>query len=126
LRESFALRALRSRRRPSRRPQAAAPASAALPTTVQPGPGADHPTWLAIQKKLRKIIGDGPHGAWFAQVGFAGIVDGVLALTAPHGLAAQKIEREYLPALRRAAGAAEVNVDRVLITNRRDYSGNAR
>jgi hypothetical protein len=106
-------------------PQATAPASPALPTSVQPGPGADHPTWLAIQKKLRKIIGDGPHGAWFAQVGFAGIVDGVLALTAPHGLAAQKIEREYLPALRRAAVAAEVNVDRVLITSRRDYSGSA-
>jgi hypothetical protein len=103
-------------------PQATAPASPALPTSVQPGSGADHPTWRAIDTRLQKIIKTGPYGAWFARLGFAGLETGVLALTTPNRVCADRLKADFLPEIRRAAELAGFDVDRVTLTVRRSTS----
>ena len=69
-----------------------------LPTSVQPPPGTDDPTWLAIVKPLRAIVREGAYGSWFAR---------------------DKIERDFIPAILTAAEAAELEVRRVLVSVRR-------
>lgn len=93
-----------------------------LPSSVQPGPGADHPTWLAINTKLQKLIKTGPYGAWFARLGFAGLEAGVLALTTPNRVCADRLRAEFLPEIRRAAELAGFDVERVTLTVRTDRS----
>ena len=61
----------------------------------------------------------GPGGSWFGQIGFHGIVDGVITLSSRTGLAADRIKRDYIPAILQAAEAAEVFVDRVVLTVRK-------
>lgn len=90
-----------------------------LPTSVQPPPGTDDPTWLAIVKPLRAIVREGAYGSWFAGVGFHGLSGGVLSLSAATGTARDKIERDFIPAILTAAEAAELEVRRVLVSVRR-------
>jgi hypothetical protein len=94
------------------------PVSPTLPTTIQPGPGSGHPTWRAIDSKLQKLIKTGPYGAWFARLGFAGLDRGVLALTTPNRVCADRLKADFLPQIRRAAELAGLEVDRITLTVR--------
>ncbi len=78
----------------------------------------DHP-WPEIAGHLRAIVREGAWGSWFGQVGFHGIVDGVLTLSTRTGLAADRIKHDFVPAILQAAEAAEVFVDRVVLTVRK-------
>jgi hypothetical protein len=69
----------------------------------------DHP-WPEIAGRLRVIVREGAWGSWFSQVGFHGVVDGVLTLSTQTGLAADRIKRDYVPAIMQAAEAADVLV----------------
>lgn len=74
----------------------------------------DHP-WPEIARHLRMLVREGPWGSWFARVGFHGIIDGVLTLSTPTSVAADRIKRDYLTAILLAAEAADVFVERVVI-----------
>ena len=78
----------------------------------------DHP-WPDIAERLRAIVREGVWDSWFSRVGFHGISDGVLLLSVPLDLAADRIKRDYLHAILQAAEAAEVWVERVTITVRK-------
>jgi hypothetical protein len=78
----------------------------------------DHP-WPEIAGRLRALVREGAWGSWFGQIGFHGITDGVLTLSARTGLAADRIKRDYIPAILQATEAAEVFVDRVVLTVRK-------
>jgi hypothetical protein len=78
----------------------------------------DHP-WPEIAGHLRTIVREGAWGSWFGQIGFHGIVDGVLTLSSRTGIAVDRIKRDYVPAILQAAEAAEVFVDRVVLTVRK-------
>lgn len=78
----------------------------------------DHP-WPEIAGHLRAIVREGAWGSWFSQVGFHGIADGVLTLSTRTGLAADRIKQDFIPAILQAAEAAEVFVDRVVLTVRK-------
>lgn len=78
----------------------------------------DHP-WPEIAGHLRAIVREGAWGSWFGQVGFHGIVDGVLTLSTRTGLAADRIKHDFVPAILQAAEAAEVFVERVVLTVRK-------
>lgn len=93
----------------------AEPAAAALPSQVVAPPGADDPDWVSIAGELARRIRTGPFGAWFSQVGFHGISDGVLSISAP-GTAADKIRREYLKDVCAAAQAVGHEVSRVMVS----------
>ena len=78
----------------------------------------DHP-WPEIAGHLRTIVREGPWGSWFGRIGFHGLVDGVITLSTPTSVAAERIKRDYAPAILQAAEAAEVFVERVVILVRK-------
>jgi hypothetical protein len=78
----------------------------------------DHP-WPDIAGHLRAIVREGAWGSWFSQIGFHGVVDGVLTLSCRTEIAADRIKRDFIPAILQAAEAAEVFVDRVVLTVRK-------
>lgn len=88
-----------------------------LPMMFAPGVE-DHP-WPDIAAQLRPIVREGAWGSWFGRIGFHGVVDGVLTLSTPTGIAADKIKRDFIPAILLAAEAAQVFVDRVVLTVRK-------
>ena len=92
-------------------------AAAEPPLMFAPG-SEDHP-WPDIAAELRRLVREGAWGSWFARVGFHGVEDGVLTLSTPTGLAADRIKRDYLPAILQAADTAGVFVDRVVLTVRK-------
>lgn len=118
-------RVLDSRAEPGKAPSPAPgskPAAGPIaepPKPLMAAPGADDPIWLAIARKLPRIIGEGKFGSWFGRVGFEGLRDGVLSLTSPTGIAAEKIRDEFVGALIRACRDAGHDCDRVLVTKRR-------
>jgi hypothetical protein len=89
------------------------------PPPLMFAPGVEDPPWPEIAGQLRAIVRDGPWGSWFGRVGFHGVVNGLLTLSTPTGIAADKIKRDYLPAILQAAAAAEVFVERVVVTVRK-------
>lgn len=91
------------------------------PVALMAAPGTDDPTWQAIATALRAIVREGAYGSWFGKVGFHGIDDGLLTLSTPSGIAADRIKREYMTAILQAAEVAEVFVERVLVTLRKDH-----
>lgn len=98
-------------------PPPPAPEELAPSLTFAPGIE-DHP-WPAIAGYLRAIVREGPWGSWFGQVGFHGVVDGVITLSTPTSIAADRIKRDFVPAILQAAEAAEVFVERVALTVRK-------
>lgn len=96
------------------------PPEVAPPVALMAAPGTDDPTWQAIATALRAIVREGAYGSWFGKVGFHGIEDGLLTLSTPSGIAADRIKREYITAILQAAEVAEVFVERVLVTLRKD------
>jgi len=97
---------------------------APLPAADEPlplmfAPGLDDPRWQAIDVELRRLIREGAYGSWFGRVGFHGLTDGVLHLSTPTGLAADRIRHDYIPAIIAAAETAGVFVDRVVMTVRK-------
>jgi len=105
-------------------PSAAAPGDGAaqarrLSEDLVAPPGTEDPKWLAIALELKRILKEGKFGSWFSRVGFEGVSDGVLMLTTPSGVAADRIRSEFIPDILRAAEAADVFVERVVITLRR-------
>lgn len=106
----------------------AEPAAAALPVPAAVveadpplmfAPGTEDHPWPDIAGELRRLIREGAWGSWFNRVGFHGVEDGVITLSTPTGLAAERIKRDYVPAILQAADAAGVFVDRVVLTVRK-------
>lgn len=93
----------------------AAPPAAAL----MDSPGAEDPKWQAIDTELQRIVRQGAYGSWFGRIGFHGITDGVLMLSTLSGVAADRLKRDFVPAILEAAEAAGEAVERVVITVRR-------
>jgi hypothetical protein len=94
---------------------AVAPPAAAL----MDSPGAEDPKWQAIDAELQRIVRQGAYGSWFGRIGFHGIDAGVLMLSTLSGIAADRIKRDFVPAILEAAEAAGEAVERVVITVRR-------
>jgi hypothetical protein len=69
-------------------------------------PGSEDPKWQAIAVELRRILREGKFGSWFGRVGFAGVTDGVLTLSTPSSLVAERI-RALSTAEQNQASAAE-------------------
>ena len=90
------------------------------PAKLMDAPGSEDPTWQAIDTALRGIIREGAYGSWFSRIGFHGLKDGLLMLSTPSKLAADRIQREFAVAILQAAEAAEVFVERVVVTLRVD------
>ena len=82
-------------------------------------PGAEDPKWQAIATILRRNIREGKFGSWFSRVGFHGVDDGVLTLSTPTNIAAEKIKSDFIPDLLDAAAEADVFVERVVVMLRR-------
>jgi hypothetical protein len=82
-------------------------------------PGTEEHPWPEIAGHLRTIVREGAWGSWFSQVGYHGIVDGVLTLSTRTSIAGDRIKADYVPAILQAAEAAEVWVERVVITVRK-------
>ncbi len=82
-------------------------------------PGADDPPWPEINAEVRRLIRDGAHGSWFNRIGFHGVIDGVLTLSTPTGIAADRIKRDYVEAIKMAAETVGVFIDRVVLTVRK-------
>jgi len=95
------------------------PAVEEEPPALMFAPGVEDHPWPEIEGHLRAIVREGAWGSWFGRVGFHGLADGVLTLSTPTGIAADKIKRDYLPAILLAAEAAEVFVERVVVTVRK-------
>ena len=96
---------------------AAPPAEDPPPLIFSPGVE-DHP-WPEIAGHLRALVREGVWGSWFGQIGFHGVIDGVLSLSCRTEIAADRIKRDYVPAILQAAEAAEVFVERVMISVRK-------
>jgi hypothetical protein len=90
------------------------------PPALMEAPGSEDPKWQAIDGALRKIVREGAYGSWFSRVGFHGLTDGLLTLSTPSQVAADRIKRDYLTAILQAAEAADVFVERVVLTLRKD------
>ncbi len=82
-------------------------------------PGTEDPKWQAIASELRRILREGKFGSWFGRVGFHGVTDGVLTLSTPSGVAADRIRAEFIPDIKAAAEAVDVFVERVVVTMRK-------
>lgn len=100
------------------------PVAAPTPADEEPpplmfAPGVEDHPWPDIAAELRPLVREGAWGSWFGRVGFHGIIDGVLTLSTPTGIAADKIKRDYVAAILQAAETAEVFVERVVITVRK-------
>lgn len=91
----------------------------AAPLPLMFAPGSDEPPWPQINAEIRRLIRDGAHGSWFNRIGFHGILDGVLTLSTPTGIAADRIKRDYVEAIKMAAEACGVWIERVVITVRK-------
>jgi len=89
------------------------------PPALMFAPGVEDEPWPEIAGHLRAIVREGAWGSWFGHVGFHGIADGVMTLSCRTSIAADKIKRDYLPAVLQAAEAAEVFVERVVLTVRK-------
>ena len=105
-------------------PEAAAPAVEAPSEDPEPpplmfAPGVEDSPWPEIAAHLRSIVREGAWGSWFARVGFHGVSDGVLTLSTPTPLAADRLKRDYVQAILMAAERAEVFVERVVLTVRK-------
>ncbi len=100
-------------------PPAEVPAPAPPRQLLDP-PGVEDPKWLALAGALRRIIREGKFGSWFSRVGFHGLSDGVLMLSTPTSIAADKIKAEFVPDLLAAAEAVDLFVETVVVTLRRD------
>jgi hypothetical protein len=78
---------------------------------------------VAEQEQRRRVVeGDVRVRAWrswFGRIGFHGIVDGTLTLSMPTEIAAERIKRDYVPAILQAVEAAEVFVERVMLMVRK-------
>lgn len=100
------------------RPYGAATAAAPVDRTpVVVGPGASDPVWLAITAELRQQVRPGAYGSWFGQIGFHGVANHVLSLSAPP-TAAARLRSEYVSVIREAAEAAGIDVAKVAIVAR--------
>jgi hypothetical protein len=97
---------------------AAPPAEPDLPPLMF-APGVEDAPWPEINAALRRLIRDGAHGSWFNRVGFHGITDGVISLSTPTGIAADRIKRDYVEAIKRAADSVGIFVERVMISVRK-------
>ena len=95
------------------------PAVDTPPAALMDSPGAEDPKWQAIDAQLQRLVRQGPYGSWFGRIGFHGISEGVLNLSTLSGVAADRIKRDFVPAILEAAEAAGEVVDRVVITVRR-------
>ncbi len=82
-------------------------------------PGAEDPKWQAIDAELQRIVREGAYGSWFGRIGFHGIDAGVLTLSTLSGVAADRIKRDFIPAVLEACEATGENVERVIITLRK-------
>ncbi len=100
-------------------PPAEVPAPAPPRQLLDP-PGVEDPKWMALAGALRRIIREGKFGSWFSRVGFHGLTDGVLMLSTPTLIAADKIKAEFVPDLIAAAEAVDLFVETVVVTLRRD------
>ena len=89
------------------------------PPELMFAPGAEDPPWPEINTELRRLIREGAYGSWFSRVGFHGLTDGVLILSTPTGLAADRIKRDYVRAILQAAENVGVFVERVSLTVRK-------
>ena len=89
------------------------------PAALMDSPGAEDPKWQAIDAELQRLVRQGAYGSWFGRIGFHGITDGVLTLSTLSGVAADRIKRDFVPAILEAAEAAGEAVERVVITVRR-------
>jgi hypothetical protein len=94
-------------------------AEAAEPPPLMFAPGVEDHPWPEIAGHLRAIVREGPWGSWFGQIGFHGVVDGVLTLSTRTSIAADRIKQDFIPAIFRAAEQAEVYVERVVLTVRK-------
>ena len=90
------------------------------PPPLMSAPGVDDPVWQKIAEPLRRLVREGAYGSWFGRIGFHGIDEGVLTLSTLSQIAADRIKRDYIDAILHAAEVAEVYVDRVIITLRKD------
>lgn len=90
------------------------------PPALMAAPGVDDPVWQKIAEPLRRLVREGAYGSWFGRIGFHGIDEGVLTLSTLSQIAADRIKRDYIDAILHAAEVAEVYVDRVIITLRKD------
>jgi hypothetical protein len=95
------------------------PAAEAEPAPLMFSPGMEDHPWPEIAVHLRALIREGAWGSWFGRVGFHGIVDGVMTLSTPTGIAADRIKQDYVQAVLIAAQKADVFVERVIITVRK-------
>jgi DnaA N-terminal domain len=100
-------------------PSPALTEDAAEPLPLMFAPGVEDPRWQAIDVELRRLIREGAYGSWFGRIGFHGLTDGVLNLSTPNSTSADRIKRDYIPAILMAAETAGVFVDRVLMTVRK-------
>ena len=100
-------------------PECPEPAPAEEPPPLIFSPGVEDHPWPEIAGHLRALVREGAWGSWFGQIGFHGVVDGVLTLSSRTEIAADRIRRDYIPAILQAAEAAEVFVDRVVLTVRK-------
>jgi hypothetical protein len=89
------------------------------PPPLMFAPGSEDPPWPEISAELRRLIKEGAFGSWFGRIGFHGIADGVLTLSTPTGIAADKIKRDYVEAVKLAADRVGVWVERVVVTVRK-------
>ena len=89
------------------------------PAALGPPPGADNPIWQALDAELQRLLGQGDYGAWFGdRIGFLGLVNGMLNLSAPNELMARKIV-DLSDTVLAAAEAAHLAVHRVSCVVRR-------
>ncbi len=91
----------------------------AEPAPLMFAPGVDDPPWPEIDTALRRLIREGAYGSWFSRIGFHGLEDGVITLSTPTNLAADRIKKDYIPAILAAAESAGVFVERVVMTVRK-------
>ncbi len=90
------------------------------PPAVMDAPGIGDPLWLAIDAELRRTVRQGPYGAWFGRIGFHGASDGILSLSAPNRLAAEKLQGQFASEIRAAAEAAGCLTKRIVVVVRGD------
>jgi hypothetical protein len=89
------------------------------PAPLMFAPGVEDPPWPEINGELRRLVREGAHGSWFGRVGFHGIIDGVMTLSTPTSIAADRIKRDYVGAIHMAAETCGVWIERVVITVRK-------
>jgi hypothetical protein len=89
------------------------------PPPLMFAPGVDEAPWPEISAELRRLIREGAYGSWFNRVGFHGMTDGVLSISTPTGIAADRIKQDYVEAIKQAAETVGVFVERVMISVRK-------